>query len=107
MSVKIAAGFASIGLALATLGCMDFYEVPVQVPIQAKLDVSMFKRVLVAGFLSGGSRAIDPNTETARLLRSQLRTKSSRSPTRSTGAVRALPSLPWRAPRPTSRRSRR
>jgi hypothetical protein len=76
MTVRTAAAIASLGLALGTLGCMDFYEVPVEVPIQAKLDVSMFKRVLVAGFLSGGSRSIDPNTETARLLRSQLRTKS-------------------------------
>jgi hypothetical protein len=32
--------------------------------------------VLVAGFITGGSRSIDPNTETARLLRSQLRGKS-------------------------------
>ena len=32
--------------------------------------------MLVAGFLAGGSKSIDPNTETARLLRSQLRTKS-------------------------------
>ena len=70
------AAVASLTFALATVGCMDFYEVPVDVPIQAKLDVTMFKRVLVAGFLSGGSKAIDPNTETARLLRSQLRTKS-------------------------------
>jgi hypothetical protein len=38
--------------------------------------VSPFQRVLVAGFVTGGSRSIDPNAETARLLRSQLRTKS-------------------------------
>jgi len=76
MTARIAAGIVSLGLSVGTLACMDFYEVPVDVPIQAKLDVSMFKRVLVAGFLAGGSRAIDPNTETARLLRSQLRTKS-------------------------------
>jgi hypothetical protein len=49
--------------------------VPVEVPIQAKIDVTRFQRVLIAGFLSGGTRSIDPNTETARLLRSQLRTK--------------------------------
>jgi hypothetical protein len=76
MTARTAVAIASLGLALGTAACMDFYEVPVDVPIQAKLDVSMFKRVLVAGFLSGGSKAIDPNTETARLLRSQLRTKS-------------------------------
>jgi hypothetical protein len=76
MTARTAARIASVGLALASFGCMNFYEVPVEIPIQAKMDVSMFKRVLVAGFLSGGSKAIDPNTETARLLRSQLRTKS-------------------------------
>jgi hypothetical protein len=76
MIARTAVGIVSLGLVLGTTACMDFYEVPVDVPIQAKLDVSAFKRVLVAGFLSGGSKAIDPNTETARLLRSQLRTKS-------------------------------
>jgi len=55
---------------------MNFYEIPVEIPIQAKIDVSGFQRVLVAGFVTGGTKNIDPNTETARLLRSQLRTKS-------------------------------
>src|SRR5881394_437208 len=76
MTARTVVAASSLVLALGAAACLDFYEVPVDVPIQAKLDVSMFKRVLVAGFLSGGSKAIDPNTETARLLRSQLRTKS-------------------------------
>jgi hypothetical protein len=76
MTARTVVAASSLVLALGAAACMDFYEVPVDVPIQAKLDVSMFKRVLVAGFLSGGTKAIDPNTETARLLRSQLRTKS-------------------------------
>jgi hypothetical protein len=38
--------------------------------------VSAFQRVLVAGFISGGSEDVDANLETVRLLRSQLRTKS-------------------------------
>src|SRR5262245_13247642 len=76
MTARTVVAASSLALALGAAACMDFYEVPVDVPIQAKLDVSMFKRVLVAGFLSGGTKAIDPNTETARLLRSQLRTKS-------------------------------
>jgi hypothetical protein len=38
--------------------------------------VSPFQRVLVAGFVSGGSEDVDANQETVRLLRSQLRTKS-------------------------------
>jgi hypothetical protein len=38
--------------------------------------VSAFQRVLVAGFISGGTDDVDGNLETTRLLRSQLRTKS-------------------------------
>jgi hypothetical protein len=40
------------------------------------MDVTGFQRVLVAGFISGGSDDVDANLETVRLLRSQLRTKS-------------------------------
>ena len=54
----------------------SFYEVPVETPLQPKLDVSDFQRVLVAGFVSGGSDEVDTNLETARLLRSQLRSNS-------------------------------
>ena len=36
-----------------------------------------FQRVLVAGFVAGGNDDVDANQETVRLLRSQLRTKSS------------------------------
>src|SRR5882672_10809854 len=54
----------------------ELYEVPVETPIPAKLDVSAFQRVLVAGFVAGGSEDVDTNQETVRLLRSQLRTKS-------------------------------
>jgi hypothetical protein len=60
-----------------TLACgQDYYEIAIETPIQPKLDVSPFQRVLVAGFVSGGSDDVDANLETVRLLRSQLRTKS-------------------------------
>ena len=63
--------------ALAAAACgTDFYEIPIETPIQPKLDVSAFQRVLVAGFIAGGSEDVDANQETVRLLRSQLRTKS-------------------------------
>jgi hypothetical protein len=61
--------------AASTGGCLAFYEIPIEIPIQSKIDVSAFERILVAGFLGGGSDAIDANTETARLLRSQLRNR--------------------------------
>jgi len=75
MTARTAAAIGSLAFALGSAGCLRFYDIPVEIPIQAKIDVSRFQRVLIAGFLSGGARAIDPNTETARLLRSQLRSK--------------------------------
>jgi hypothetical protein len=78
MSARNAAALASVlflaGLALA--GCSGFYEIPIETPIQPKMDVSGFQRVLVAGFIGGGTDDVDANLETVRLLRSQLRTKS-------------------------------
>src|SRR6201989_1920898 len=62
---------------LAVAGCTGFYEIPIETRIQPKMDVSAFQRVLVAGFISGGTEDVDANLETVRLLRSQLRTKSS------------------------------
>jgi len=69
----LAAAFAAITLACGT----DYFEIPIETPIQPKLDVSAFQRVLVAGFVAGGTEDVDANQETVRLLRSQLRTKSS------------------------------
>src|SRR5262249_17628941 len=62
--------------ALAAACGSEMYEVPVETPIPAKLDVSAFQRVLVAGFVTGGTDDVDTNQETVRLLRSQLRNKS-------------------------------
>ena len=39
-----------LALALLTPGCASFVEVPVETPLQSKLDVSGFRRVLIAGF---------------------------------------------------------
>ena len=72
-TVVVILSLAAGGLVGAS--CTGFYEIPVETPIQAKIDVTAFQRVLVAGFIGGGSGAIDANTETARLLRSQLRSK--------------------------------
>ena len=72
-SVALSSLVLVCGLAL---GCTGFYEIPIETPIQPKMDVSPFQRVLVAGFISGGTEDVDANQETVRLLRSQLRTKS-------------------------------
>ena len=76
MTAKTVAAVASLALAVGASSCLRFYDIGIETPIQAKLDVSTFQRVLILGFLAGGSKDVDPNTETVRLLRSQLRTKS-------------------------------
>ena len=65
---------ASAGLLIAISACgTAIYEVPVETPLEPKLDVSRFQRILIAGFVAGGTDDVDTNLETARLLRSQLR----------------------------------
>ena len=68
---------AAVGAATIIACGPDTFEIPIETPIQPKMDVSPFQRVLVAGFVAGGSDDVDTNLETVRLLRSQLRTKSS------------------------------
>ena len=75
MTGLTAAAIASVVM-LAAAGCTNFYEIPIETPIQAKLDVSPFQRVHVVGFIAGGLDDVDANLETVRLLRSQLRTRS-------------------------------
>jgi hypothetical protein len=65
------------GAAVLALACgPEYREIPLETPLQPKIDVSPFERVLVAGFVAGGTEALDANQETVRLLRSQLRTRS-------------------------------
>jgi hypothetical protein len=77
MTVRAAATLlvkvATLAGALLFAACSSSWEIPVETPIQPKLDTSPFQRVLVAGFVSGGSDDVDANLETVRLLRSQLR----------------------------------
>ena len=69
-------GAGALALTLLASGCVNFYEIPIETPIQAKLDLTPFQRVHVVGFIAGGSDDVDANLETVRLLRSQLRTRS-------------------------------
>ena len=75
MTGRLTAICSVVAMALAS-GCSSYYEIPIETPIKAKLDTTPFQRVLIAGFVSGGTEDIDGNLETTRLLRSQLRTKS-------------------------------
>ena len=67
---------AAVAATVVACGPVSF-EIPIETPIQAKLDVTPFQRVLIAGFVAGGTDDVDTNQETVRLLRSQLRSKSS------------------------------
>ncbi len=71
-----AKALASLGCVGLLAGCTSFYDVAIETPLTPKLDISRFQRVLIAGFVSGGSDDVDANLETARLLRSQLRRNS-------------------------------
>ncbi len=76
MTARAAVLLASLVAAAALLACSSTVEIAIETPIQPKIDTSPFDRVLIAGFVAGGSDDVDGNLETVRLLRSQLRTKS-------------------------------
>jgi hypothetical protein len=73
LSRRAGAGDRVVLLAAA---CTNSFEIPIETPIRPKLDIAAFQRVLIAGFIAGGTEDVDGNLETTRLLRSQLRTKS-------------------------------
>jgi hypothetical protein len=63
--------------AALSVSCASFVEVPIETPLQAKIDVSTFRRVLVAGFVSElGEEEMDLGSETTRLLQNQLRSNT-------------------------------
>jgi hypothetical protein len=69
-------GVSLLSLVIGALAaCTSYTEIPIETPIQPKLDVSPFQRIFVAGFIAGESDDVDANMETVRLLRSQLRNK--------------------------------
>ena len=76
MTAPLARTISSLAAVVMTAACTSYFEIPIETPIRPKLDVSAFQRVLVAGFIAGGTDDVDGNLETTRLLRSQLRTKS-------------------------------
>jgi len=62
---------------VATAGCASFVEVPVETPLQSKLDVTRFRRILIAGFVTDLRDAeVDLSAETSRLLQNQLRSNT-------------------------------
>jgi hypothetical protein len=62
---------------LSSVACASFVEVPVETPLQSKLDVGAFRRVLIAGFVTDpGEADVDLGAETSRLLQNQLRSNT-------------------------------
>jgi hypothetical protein len=62
---------------LAGAGCSSVIEVPVETPLQSKLDVSSFRRILIAGFVTDLEDSdVDLSAETSRLLQNQLRSNT-------------------------------
>jgi hypothetical protein len=72
--LRVKAALCLALLAVAT-ACTSYTEIPIETPIQPKLDVSAFQRIFIAGFIAGANEDVDANMETVRLLRSQLRNK--------------------------------
>lgn len=65
---------AALLVALLSAGCASYVEVPVETPLNSKLDVSSFRRVLIAGFVTElRDSDVDLSTETVRLIQNQLR----------------------------------
>ena len=63
--------------AVLVSGCASFVEVPVETPLQSKLDVSRFRRILIAGFVTDLQDVdVDLSAETSRLLQNQLRSNT-------------------------------
>lgn len=70
----IAGSIAALAL---TTACASVYDVAIETSARPRMDVSAFQRVLVPGFIAGGIDDIEADIETARLLRSQLRSRTS------------------------------
>ncbi len=63
--------------ALLAPACGGVIEVPVETPLQSKLDVSKFRRILIAGFVTDLEESeVDLSAETSRLLQNQLRSNT-------------------------------
>ena len=64
-------------LAVSAAGCASFVEIPVETPLQSKIDVGSFRRVLIAGFATDlGEGDVELAPETVRLLQNQLRSNT-------------------------------
>ena len=50
----------AVAAALSVIACGEsLFEIPIETPLRPKLDVGPFQRVLIAGFVAGGSEDVD------------------------------------------------
>lgn len=73
------AALGALSAAVLAWGCASAVEVTIETPLQSKIDVSAFRRVLLAGFVTEpgqGELDVDVGAETVRLLQNQLRSAS-------------------------------
>ena len=52
-------GSLSLALVAAFAACTSYTEIPIETPIQPKLDVSAFQRIFIAGFIAGANDDVD------------------------------------------------
>ncbi len=76
MSLPRRLGAAVMAASLSGCAVGPWIEVPVEIPIDAKLDLSGYSRVLVGSFVTQTNESLDLDQETSRLLRNQLRVNS-------------------------------
>jgi hypothetical protein len=75
--VRVPRGTLALFAGLTALGCSSVLEVPVETPLQSKLDVTSFRRILIAGFVTDlADSDVDLSAETSRLLQNQLRSNT-------------------------------
>jgi hypothetical protein len=75
--VRVPRGTLALFAGLTALGCSSVLEVPVETPLQSKLDVTAFRRILIAGFVTDlADSDVDLSAETSRLLQNQLRSNT-------------------------------
>lgn len=76
MTARVLATIANVAGLVGLMACASVQEVAIKTPVRPTLDLSPFQRVLVAGFIAGGVDEVDANLELVRLLRGQLRSRS-------------------------------
>jgi hypothetical protein len=75
--MKAPQSLLALAALLTALACSSVLEVPVETPLQSKLDVSAFRRILIAGFVTDLQDSdVDLSAETSRLLQNQLRSNT-------------------------------